>query len=176
MEDYLRSVRGRQEAPFFTDKMPYNFMLIGLIAAVLPGARIIHCTRDPMETCYSVFKQNFSGAHAYTNDLEELGAYFNAYQSMMQVWDERFPGRIIEANYERMVADQEAETERLLVACGLALEPQCLAFHKNKRAVRTASVAQVRQPIYKDALKASAPLSEQLAPLKNTLEGNVGAL
>lgn len=162
---YVSSVRARQQAVFFTDKMPYNFMFLGLIALALPKAKIIHCTRDPIETCYSIYKQNFSGSPAYTNNLEELAQYFLEYRQLMKHWDTLFAEQIYEANYEKMVADSETEISQLLAYCGLEPEPACFEFHKNKRAVRTASVNQVRQPIYKDSLKASAPLQTQLAPL-----------
>jgi len=174
-KDYLKSVRARQNAPFFTDKMPYNFLMIGLIALTMPNARIIHCTRDPLETCFSIYKQNFSGSHAYTNDLVELGEYYNAYESLMEVWKQRFGDRIYEANYERMIDNSEQEIRSLLSFCELPMEENCLSFHKNKRAVRTASVAQVRQPIYKDALKASTPYETQLTPLKEVLDSGRGA-
>jgi hypothetical protein len=167
---YLGSVRKKQTASMFTDKMPYNFMLVGLIALALPNAKIIHCTRDPLETCFSVYKQNFSGSHAYTNELTELGQYFCEYQKMMTHWNTLFAGHIYEANYENMVADSESEIIKLLDFCGLESESACFEFHKNKRAVRTASVSQVRQPIYKSALKASAPYEKQLQPLINALK------
>ena len=168
---YLDDVRERQDARFFTDKMPYNFMLVGLIATALPNAKIIHCTRDPLETCFSVYKQNFSGSHAYTNELTELGQYFLEYKKMMAHWQGLFGAQIYEANYEKMVADSESEIANLLTFCGLDSETACFEFHKNKRAVRTASVSQVRQPIYKDALKASAPYEKQLQPLIDALKG-----
>lgn len=172
-QTYLKGVRSRQTAQFFTDKMPYNFMFVGLIALALPNAKIIHCTRDPLETCFSIYKQNFSGSHAYTNDLTELGQYYCQYQSMMHYWNTLFEGQIYEANYERMVADSKSEISNLLAYCKLESEPACFDFHKNTRAVRTASVNQVRQPIYKSALKASAPYHAQLAPLISAL--NVGS-
>ena len=172
---YIDSVRSRQSASFFTDKMPYNFMLVGLIAMALPNAKIIHCTRDPLETCFSVYKQNFSGSHAYTNELKELGQYYCEYQKMMAHWENLFGEQIYEANYESMVADSETEISNLLAFCSLEAEATCFEFHKNKRAVRTASVSQVRQPIYKDALKASAPYEKQLQPLIEVLSNNYNA-
>lgn len=162
---YLERVRSRQQAVHFTDKLPYNFIVTGLIASALPKAKIIHCTRDPLETCFSIYKQNFVGNHGYTNDQKELGQYFKAYQTLMKQWQDRFPEAVYEANYERMVADPEHEIAQLLNYCGLEPEEACFAFHKNKRAVRTASVAQVRQPIYKDALKASDPYRDFLQVL-----------
>lgn len=168
--------QGREGAQFFTDKMPYNFIMTGLIAAAMPFATIIHCTREPLETSFSIYKQNFSGAHAYTNDLIELGQYFNAYKSMMHAWEDRVPDAIYEANYERMIDGSDQEIRALLSACGLEEEEACFAFYKNKRAVRTASETQVRQPIYRHAMKASNAYDEFLAPLKQVLASGEGAL
>jgi Flp pilus assembly protein TadD len=181
-KSYLEHVRlmqaqsGRGSCQYFTDKMPYNFMMAGYIAAIFPNAKIIHCTRDPIETCFSVFKQNFSGSHAYSNELIELGQYYTLYQDLMASWNQKFPGRIYEANYEKMVSDSESQIEALLAFCGLDFEPECLMFHKNKRAVRTASVAQVRQPIYKDAVKASKPFEKQLQPLIDAITTGSGRI
>lgn len=169
-QSYLNDVRSRQNSKFFTDKMPYNFMFVGLIAMALPNAKIIHCTRDPLETCFSVYKQNFSGSHAYTNELTELGQYYCQYQTMMNYWKELFGEQIYEANYENIVADAKTEISKLLDYCNLPSEPGCFEFYKNKRAVRTASVSQVRQPIYKSALKAASPYQKQLAPLIEALK------
>jgi len=171
---YLDRVRARQSSEHFTDKMPYNFMFVGLIALALPNAKIIHCTRDPLETCFSIYKQNFSGNHAYSNDLEGLGQYYNLYQNLMAHWDSLFGEQIFEANYENIVDDSEHEIEKLLDYCGLERESACFEFHKNKRAVRTASVSQVRQPIYRDSMKASTPYLEYLTPLINTLASGEG--
>jgi Flp pilus assembly protein TadD len=171
---YLDRVRVRQSSEFFTDKMPYNFMLVGLIALALPKAKIIHCTRDPLETCFSIYKQNFSGNHAYSNDLVGLGHYYNAYQSLMAHWESLFGEQVYEANYERIVDNSEHEIEVLLDYCGLEKEAACFEFHKNKRAIRTASVSQVRQPIYRDSIKASTPYLEYLKPLIDVLESGEG--
>jgi len=173
---YLDRVRGRQttSSRYFTDKMPYNFMFVGLIALAMPNAKIIHCTRDPLETCFSIYKQNFSGGHAYSNNLSDLGQYFNSYQALMTHWQSLFADQIYEANYECMVDDSENGIKNLLAFCDLEPEAACFEFHKNKRAVRTASVAQVRQPIYRDAMKASTPYLEYLKPLIEVLESGKG--
>lgn len=172
--DYLGAVRERCQATHFTDKMPYNFMLVGVIASIMPKAKIIHCTRDAQETCYSIYKQNFSGTHAYTNDLEDVGKYFNLYQSMMAYWQEHFGAQIYEANYEALINQPREQIAALLEYCGLVPEEACFEFQRNKRAVRTASVAQVRQAIYKDALKASTAVENQLAPLREVLASGEG--
>jgi tetratricopeptide (TPR) repeat protein len=169
---YVGDVKARRSAEFFTDKMPYNFMLVGLIALAMPHAKIIHCTRDPLETCFSIYKQNFAGSHAYTNNMAELGQYYKSYEALMSHWLDLFGAQIHEVNYEKMVENSEQEINGLLAYCRLSEEPACYEFHKNKRAVRTASVAQVRQPIYKDAMKASAPYEKHLAPLIAALQSN----
>jgi len=175
-QSYINSVRLRQKqsssksTKHFTDKMPYNFIFLGVIALAMPNAKIIHCTRDPIETCFSIYKQNFSGSHVYKNDLQELGQYYKAYEKLMAHWKTLFGDQIYEANYEAMIDDSEGEIKRLLEFCDMEVEAKCFEFHKNKRAVRTASVAQVRQPIYRDAMKASAPYETQLAPLKAALD------
>lgn len=169
-EAYLAAVRSRNNAPMFTDKLPYNFISVGAIAVALPNAKIIHCTRDALETCFSIYKQNFSGAHMYKNDLKELGQYYKAYEDLMAYWNEVLPDQVYEASYEKMVDYSESEIPTLVERCGLEMEAACLGFHKNKRAVRTASVAQVRQPIYKDAKKASTPYKDMLAPLVDALQ------
>lgn len=171
---YLDRVRARQNNIFFTDKMPYNFMFVGLIALALPKAKIIHCTRDPLETCFSIYKQNFSGNHAYSNDMVGLGRYYNIYKTLMHHWGELFGSQMFEANYEKMVENSEQEITKLLEFCQLDQESACFEFHKNKRAVRTASVSQVRQPIYKDSMKASTPYLEYLGPLVAVLESGEG--
>jgi hypothetical protein len=156
--------------------MPYNFMFLGLIALALPNAKIIHCTRDPLETCFSIYKQNFSGSHAYSTDLVGLGQYYNLYKTLMAHWQSLFGDQIFEANYERIVDDSAVEIGKLLEFCSLVKEPACFEFHKNKRVVRTASVSQVRQPIYRDSIKASTPYLEYLKPLINTLESGDGGV
>jgi tetratricopeptide (TPR) repeat protein len=165
MSDYVASVRQRRSSVYFTDKMPYNFIFVGAILSAMPKAKVIHCTRDPIETCFSIYKQNFAGSHAYTNDLVDLGQYYKSYQNLMSHWKSVFGDKIYEANYESIVDDSENQISSLLAYCGLEKEDACFEFHKNKRAVRTASVAQVRQPIYKDAKKASSPYEKHLQPL-----------
>jgi len=180
--NYIKQVREMQaqregaQPVLFTDKMPYNFMMCGFIAAVMPDAKIIHCQRDAVETCFSIYKQNFSGTHAYSKELVELGSYYNLYEQHMEAVSGQFDGRIYAANYEQMVSDSESQIKALLEFCGLDMESACLMFHKNKRTVRTASIAQVRQPIYKDAVKASKPFEAQLAPLIETLQAKSGRI
>jgi len=179
IESYLAKVRdpaGENSALRFTDKMPYNFMLLGLIAIFLPKAKIIHCTRDALETCFSIYKHNLSGNHGYTNNLESLGQYFNLYQSLMVHWKQQFGDRVYEVSYEKVVRSPEQEIGKLLSFCELEREPACLRPDRNKGVVRTASAAQVRQPIYQNALKASVPFNDFLGPLVDVLNSKQGGL
>ncbi|MFC7289954.1 sulfotransferase [Herminiimonas glaciei] len=150
-QDYLRRV-----APFahgkdrLVDKMPANFLYAGLIPMILSGARIIHCRRDPVDTCLSCYSKHFVGEQLFTYDLTELGEFHRAYQILMSQLRQVLPAdRFIEVDYEAVVDNLEAEAQRLVAFIGLPWDEACLQFHKTRRVVRTASVNQVRQPIYK---------------------------
>jgi tetratricopeptide (TPR) repeat protein len=136
---------------FITDKMPGNFKLLGLIAAMLPEARIIHCRRDPIDNCISCYTQLFTSGHEWTYDLGELGRFYRRYWGVMEHWRKTLPGRFLEVRYEQMVDHTEQSARRLLEWCGLAWDPQVLRFYETERHVKTASVSQVRQPIYKSS-------------------------
>ncbi len=136
----------------FIDKMPNNWVHVGLIALILPRAKIIDARRHPMAACFSAFKQHFASGQHFSYDLTELGRYYQDYVSLMAHFDEALPGRIHRVIYEDMVTDTEAQTRALLTHCGLAFEPACLRFWETERAVRTASSEQVRQPIFREGL------------------------
>ena len=119
------------------DKMPHNFMLLGLIALLFPNARVIHCKRDPSDNCLSVYTNMFSEGHAYSNDLGQLGRYYRDYVRLMAHWREVLPLRMLDVQYEEMVADQEAQSRRLVNFVGLDWDPACLNFHQAERAVAT---------------------------------------
>lgn len=142
-----------KDAPRLVDKMLYNYLWIGMIRLAFPNAKIIHCTRDPMDAGLSIWQLLFSEGSLWAYDQREIGRYYLAYRRLMGHWKRLFPGDILEANYEKMVADQEGETRRLLDFCGLPWDPRCLNFHENSRTVGTWSATQVRQPIYKDAVQ-----------------------
>lgn len=152
---YLRHVGaiGRGAARV-TDKMPGNFQHLGLITQMFPKARIIHCRRDPMDTCLSCFAQNFrNDGLAWTCDLEDLAHQYCQYRRLMGHWREVLPpGRMLEIDYEQTVADLEAQARRLIDFVGLPWDDSCLAFHQTERAVVTASRAQVREPIYRSSV------------------------
>ena len=169
-QSYLTHTRRhRQGSPFFTDKMPNNFAAIGLIHLMLPGAKIIDARRHPLDSCFGTFKQHFAFGQTFSYDLDELGEFYLQYRGMMRHWQQVLPGRVLEVRYENVVADQEAETRRLLDHCGLPFEENCLRFYETERPVRTASSEQVRQPIYASSVHHWRNFATQLAPLAEIL-------
>ena len=161
---YLRAIQPlAPEAERITDKMPSNFFHAGLINLALPNARIIHTRRDPRDTAMSCFSILFAMGHPHTYDLAELGRYIRAYERLMQHWRQVLPeGAMIEVQYEDLVANLETQAKRIVQYCGLKWDSACLAFHKTNRPVRTASVIQVRQPIYKSSVGRWHPYEKEL--------------
>ena len=159
----------RARAPFFTDKMPNNFRHLGLIRLILPHAKIIDARRDAMDCCFSGFKQLFAEGQEFTYSLEDVGTYYRDYVSLMDHWDKVLPGWILRVQHEDVVDDLEGQVRRLLEFCGLPFEDACVEFHRNERAVRTASSEQVRQPIYRSSLAQWRHYEDHLEPLKRAL-------
>jgi tetratricopeptide (TPR) repeat protein len=168
-EAYLaRTERFRRQRGRFTDKGLSNWRVVGAAMAMLPGARFVNCRRDPVETCFSCFRQVFARGQAFTYDLAELAAYWRDYDRTMRFWNARHPHAVREQVYEKLLADPEAETRALLAFCGLAWDPACLRFYETPRNVRTISAAQVREPLRGDT--ARAPMyRELLMPLRLAL-------
>jgi tetratricopeptide (TPR) repeat protein len=170
--DYVAQIREySNEAEYITDKMPHNFLYIGLIRTILPAAKVIHCMRDPMDTCFSIFKTEFAGEHKYAYDMVELGQYYNLYRDLISHWEKLLPGFMYTLRYEELVADQQEQTKSLLDFCNLPWDDACLTFHKTKRRVSTASLAQVRQPIYKDSVGLWKRYEKKLEPLRKAIYG-----
>ncbi len=163
----------RDGAPFFIDKMPNNFRHIGLIRLMLPNAKIIDARRHPMACCFSGYKQLFAEGQEFTYDLGDLGQYYSDYIALMDHWDDVLPGFVLRVEHEQLVGDLEGEVRRILDFCGLAFEESCIAFHENKRLVRTPSSEQVRQPIFTTALEQWRHFSAHLAPLADALDPTV---
>jgi tetratricopeptide (TPR) repeat protein len=149
-----QSIRGRQTAEVLrvVDKMPSNYLNLGLIATLFPKARIIHCRRDPVDTCLSCYFQNFQEPIAYTLDLRHLAQYYREYERLMAHWAAVLPVPTFDLSYEELTAEQEATSRRLLAFCGLDWDERCLRFHETARAVKTASLLQVRQPMYRSSV------------------------
>ncbi len=169
--DYVAGLRGRApDAKRITDKMPANFFAVGLIHLMLPNAKIIHVNRNPVDTCLSCFTRLFNRKQNQTYDLAELGRYYVDYMRLMEHWRKVLPaGTFLDVQYEEIVADQEAQARRMLDYCGLEWNDACLDFHKHKRSIRTASVTQVRQPIYTSSVERWRPYEKHLGPLLDAL-------
>ena len=165
--DYLAQVSAlAPDAKRLVDKMPANFFYAGLIPLILPGARIIHCRRDPVDTCLSCYSKHFAGEQLFSYQLDELGQFYNAYAGLMENLRSMMPAeRFIEVDYEAVVDDLEGQARRLINFIGLPWDDACLNFHQTRRVVRTASVAQVRQPIYTSSKGRWRKHAEQLKPL-----------
>lgn len=170
---YLRRMaRWFPDARRFLDKMPTNFLRLGLISLMFPRARVLHCRRHPMDTCFSIFAQSFGGYHSYAYDFENLAHFYGEYQRLMDHWIEIQPIPILDVSYEDLVADTEGKTREILEFCGLDWDEDCLDFHRTNRTVRTASNWQVRQPVYKASVARWQRYEDHLHPLKAALECN----
>ena len=151
------------------DKMPMNILHLGLIAAALPHARLIHCRRDPMDASLSMYTHHFRGNYPFAYDLENLGIYWHLYNDLMTHWRAVLPVPILEVDYEALVEDPEGTMRGVLEFCGLPWDPRCLAFHADRRLIRTSSFAQVRQPVYRSAVGSWRRFETELEPLRRAL-------
>ena len=140
------------DRPFFTDKLPNNFPMLGFARLVLPNARFINTRRHPLDSCLGAYKQLFGRGQNFTYDMVDLAHYYQQYHATMQHWHEVMPCRILDVHYEETVTDLEGQVRRILEHCGLPFEEGCLRYYETDRAVKTASSEQVRQPIYTSAL------------------------
>ena len=153
------------------DKTPFNFLYLGLIARLLPGARIVHCLRDAMDTGLSCYFQNFAAPHPWSTELADLGRYQSAEARLIKHWHEVLPMPIFEIRYEDLIEDQEGESRRLIEALELPWDADCLAFHENTRWVRSASNWQVRRPLHGGSVGRWKAYKEHLGPLERVLHG-----
>ena len=170
-EQYIKETqRLRSKSPYFIDKMPNNFSHVGLINLILPNSKIIDARRNPMDTCFSCFKQLFARGQAFTYDLQEIGRYYVSYIRLMDHWQKVVPDKVYLVEYEKMISNQEEETKKLLKFCDLSFQENCLKFYENKRAVKTASSEQVRQPIYKRGINYWKNFEDSLVDLKVSLQ------
>ena len=169
--EYISAMQMRAPgAKRITDKIPTNFFAIGLIHAMLPNAKIIHVRRSPLDTCLSCFTQLFNRAHEYSYDLAELGGYYVGYAGLMEHWRRVLPeGAFLEVDYEDVVSDLEGQARRMVEYCGLEWHEACLDFYRNARPIQTASVMQVRQPIYRSSVGRWRHYEPYLAPLIDAL-------
>ena len=165
-ERYLNAIEKLSpDAERVTDKMPFNYMMAGVIHKLFPNATIIHTRRDPIDTCLSCFFQNFTAGSQFAFDLEQVGLYYRCYENLMLHWRDTLSVPILEVDYEDVVQDPEPNVRRVLEHCGLEWNGNCLNTHKSKRVVRTASYQQVRKPIYKRSAGRWKNYERHLGPL-----------
>lgn len=158
------------DEPMFIDKLPFNFLFLGFIAKAYPNAKIIHLGRNPMDSCFSMYKQIFTWAYKYSYSLENLGRYYVAYDRMRNHWRQVLGDRLIEIEYESLVGDQESQTRMLLDSLGLEFEQACLDFDQNTAPSATASSVQVREKVHNKSVNKWTRFEKQLQPLKDHLE------
>jgi hypothetical protein len=159
----------RSDRKYFIDKMPENFRHIGLILSILPKAKVIDVRRHPMSVGLSIYRQLLSDKLSYTNNLSDLGHFYRHYVLTIRHWEEVYPGRIHRVQYEHLIDNTEHEVKQLFKYLELPFEKECLEFYKNKRAVKTPSAEQVRQPIYNDSVEQWKNYEHLLGPLKDGL-------
>lgn len=170
-DGYLDIVAYRlDDAPIFIDKLPFNVLYLGFIARAWPGKPIVLLKRNPMDSCFSMYKQVFTWAYKFSYNLETLGAYYIAYERLCQHWRDVLGDQLVEVQYEDLVADQEAVTRRLLDGIGLDFEEACLHFEKNVAPSTTASSVQVREKVYVDSVQRWRRFEQHLEPLRRQLE------
>jgi tetratricopeptide (TPR) repeat protein len=168
--NYLHATRGYgKSAQLLVDKTPLNFLYLGLIRLALPGARVVHLRRDPMDGCFAMYKTLFRMGYPFSYDLEDLARYHVAYSRLMQHWRATLPGFILDLDYETLVSEPRAATEALLRFCGLPWDERCLHFHSQGGAAATASAAQVREPIHERSVGRWRRNAAELAPLEELL-------
>ncbi len=174
--DYLDTLRRiAPAAGRVVNKLPMNFLYIGLIRTLFPAAPVVHCRRDARDTCLSNYVEYFAEPKIFTNRLADLGHFYGLYERLMAHWDLAFPGAILHLDYERLIDRQEAVSRELIEHCGLRWEPGCLTFHETERPVQTASRVQVRRPIYRSSLGRWRNYERHLGPLEAALRAARGA-
>jgi len=170
-QTYLDQVAGLAHGRrYLVDKMPVNFVYAGLIRLILPEARLIHCRRDPVDTCLSCYTKLFSAEQPFSYDLGELGRFYGDYRRLMAHWRDCLPAtHFLEVDYEALIADVEGETRRMLAFLGLEWDERCRNFHQTSRTVRTASLNQVRRPVYASSAGRWRGHARHLGPLLEAL-------
>jgi len=153
-----------------TDKNPFNFERLGMVDRLLPGARIVHCVRNPIDTCLSCYFSNFPGDTAFTNDQSHCGEYFKQYRRLMNHWKETIEVRILDVSYEALTDDPEGETRRLIEFLGLPWDDACLRHHESGRVTHTSSAGQADQPIYRSSVERWRHYEHRLGPMLEALK------
>ena len=152
-----------------TDKAPLNFRWIGFINTIFPNSKIIHCKRNNLDNCWSIYKNNFDAGLNFSFNLNDLGKFYNLYEDLISFWKKKYPEKIYDLEYENLINNQENETKKILNFCELEWDPNCLKHYDNNRLIKTVSTVQARKPIYKTSIKSSNNYSEYLKELKTIL-------
>ena len=169
-KDYIEFTSNLDDSnKFFTDKAPLNFFYLGFILKFLPNSKFINLIRNPVDNCWSMYKNCFPTKINFADDLEDLVNYYKQYQSLMNFWKKFFPNHIYELQYEDLVVNTKFEVEKLLKFCSLDWDENCLSHYKNKRAIKTISFNQARKPIYKSSIKSFSGYENYLEPLKELI-------
>ena len=169
--DYFKKLSSFEtNKKIFIDKAPFNFKWIGLIKKIIPNSKIIHCRRDAMDICWSNYKNFFSSIKMnYANNFKNISTFYNLYLDIMNYWKNKFGKEIYDIDYENLIKNPEKEIKNLVSFCGLDWNENYLKFYENKKTVSTASLAQVRSPLYKSSIKKWEKFSEKLNELKKLI-------
>ena len=169
--EYIRRLKeSAGQAQRAVDKLPHNFLRVGLFAALMPNAKVVLCDRDPVDNCVSIYQRQFSADHGYASDLTDLGEYYRLYEELMCFWMELFPGRIYRISYELLVSNPDEQIKKLLQYCELPFHENCLSFYAADRLVITPSSMQVRQPMHTRSVGRATHYTEQLHSLIDELD------
>lgn len=160
----------RPNANQIIDKMPFNYIFLGFIHLLFPGARVIHCRRNLLDTGVSCFFQRFEKPHAWSTDLAHLGFYLKSYEALMDHWKRVLPGAVLEVDYEKLVADPETTGQQIMGYVGIDWDPRSLQFHERRSNVTTASKWQVREPVYTGSVDRWRQFENQLKPMIDAMD------
>ena len=166
---YIKTNKNYNSKKCLTDKAPLNFRWIGFINMIFPNSKIIHCKRNNLDNCWSIYKNNFDAGLSFSFNLTDLGKFYNLYKDLISFWKSKYPEKIYDLKYENLINNQESETKKILEFCQLEWDPNCLKHYNNDRLIKTVSTVQARKPIYKTSIKLSDSYSEYLNELKTIL-------
>ena len=167
---YLASISGLRDAPRISDKLPFNYLYLPLIVAALPGAKILHMMREPMDTCFAIYKQHFADAYLYSYDQQELARHYVRYAHLMKTWRERLPARFLDVSYEDLVNNTETVARHVCEYLDLPWEENCLRYYDDTGTVTTASAAQVREAPHDRSIGRWQHYAERLGPMQKILD------
>ena len=169
-QSYLNTLSKMSESKIITDKAPLNFRWIGFIKLIFPNSIIINCSRDPFENSWSIFKNEFEGGMFFSNDINDIAAYYKLYKNLMHFWKENLKNQIFDLKYEDLINDPTKKIKELIKFCELEWQDNCLEFYKNKKSIKTVSFIQARKPIYKDSVKKTLNYKKYLKSLESALK------